>query len=70
MKFEDLTPEQQEKAKTCKTPEDIMALAKEEGYELSDEDLQAVSGGSLWDCGDLYCSSYRNDELDSNPGWN
>ena len=31
MKFEDLTPEQQEKAKACKTPEEIFALAKEIG---------------------------------------
>jgi len=49
MKFEDLTPEQMEKAKACKTPEDIMGLAKEEGFELSDEELEAVSGGD-WDC--------------------
>ena len=33
MKVEDLTPEQQEKARACKTPEDILALAKEEGAE-------------------------------------
>jgi len=45
MKFEDLTPKQQEMAKTCTTPEDIMTLAKNEGYELSDEELEAVSGG-------------------------
>ena len=48
MRFEDLTPEQQEKAKACKTPEDVLALAKEEGYELSDEELQAISGGEGW----------------------
>lgn len=45
MKFEDLTPEQKAKAKSCKTPEDMLALAKEEGFELSDEQLQEVSGG-------------------------
>ena len=48
MKFEDLTPEQMEKAKACKTPEDILALAKEEGYELSDEEMAAIAGGSEW----------------------
>ena len=48
MNFEDLTPEQMEKAKACKTPEVLLALAKEEGYELSDEDLNALSGGSTW----------------------
>ena len=46
--FKDLTPEQQEKARACKTPEDVLALAKAEGYELSDEDLEAVSGGIEW----------------------
>ena len=48
MNFEDLTPEQQAKARACKTPDDMIALAQEEGVELSDEQLQAVSGG--WGC--------------------
>ena len=48
MNFEDLTPGQQAKAKACKTPEEILALAKEAGYELTDEELEAVSGG--WSC--------------------
>jgi predicted ribosomally synthesized peptide with nif11-like leader len=47
MDFEDLTPEQQEKVRACKTPEDMLALAKAEGYELSDEELEAVSGGDF-----------------------
>ena len=52
MKFEDLTPEQMEKARACKTPEDVLALAKEEGYDLSDEELQSISGGidTSWVC--------------------
>ena len=66
MNFSDLTPEQQEKARACKTPEDILALAKEEGFELSDEDLEAVSGGNAWDeivqgymdCNQIGCSGY------------
>ena len=45
MNFEDLKPEQQEKARACKTPEEMLELAKAEGYELSDEDLEMVSGG-------------------------
>ena len=49
MKFEDLTKEQQEKAKACKTPEEIFALAKEVGYELSEDEIEAISGGEGWE---------------------
>ena len=53
MDFENLTDEQKAKAQACKTPEEMLALAREEGYELSDEQLDAVSGG--W-CDDLELS--------------
>ena len=49
MEYKDLTPEQQEKLKACKTPEEILALAAEEGYELSDEQIESISGGLSWD---------------------
>lgn len=45
MDFNDLTPEQQEKAKACKTPEEILELARKEGQELSIDDLDEASGG-------------------------
>ena len=45
MNFEDLTDEQKAKARAAKSPEDILALAREEGYELSEEELSAISGG-------------------------
>ena len=48
MNFENLTPEQQAKARACKSPEDILALAKEEGYALSDTELETISGGLEW----------------------
>lgn len=54
MRFEDLTPEQKEKVKTCKSADELMAIAKEEGHELTDDELEAVSGGD-WDCWDV-CS--------------
>lgn len=57
MMFEKLAPELREKAKACKTPEDIMALAKEEGYMLSDDELANVSGGGDWSC-DNSCDTY------------
>lgn len=47
MKFEELTPEQQEKAKGCKSPEEVLQLAKEEGYELTAEELETISGGMV-----------------------
>ena len=46
----DITPELREKAKACKSPEELLALAKKEGYKLSDEEMQAVSGGTRWSC--------------------
>ena len=49
MNFEDLAPELQEKAKACKSPEELLALAHQEGYELSDAELEQVSGGGFWD---------------------
>ena len=48
MNFEDLTPEQQERARSVKSPEEVLALAKEVGYELSDEELDGISGGGSW----------------------
>ena len=30
------------------TPEEILAAAREEGYELSDEDLEGIAGGGEW----------------------
>jgi len=49
MRFEDMSPELKEKALTCTTPEEVLALAKESGYELSAEELEAVSGGVSWE---------------------
>ena len=35
------------KAIACKSPEELIALAKAEGVKLTDEQLDAISGG--WD---------------------
>lgn len=45
MKFNDLTEQQKAKALACKTPEELLALAKAEGYVLNDDELDAISGG-------------------------
>lgn len=43
-----LTEEQIAKLKTCKNAEEILTAAKEEGIELTDEQLEAVSGGNCF----------------------
>ena len=48
MDFNDLTPEQRSKIDAAKTPQEILALAQEEGYELSPEELDMVAGGDAW----------------------
>ena len=61
MNFDDLSPELQAKAKACTSPEELKALAEAEGFELSDEMLDAVSGGGNCDdnvCGGQEC--YNN----------
>ena len=45
----DLSPELREKAKACKTPDEMLAFAKKEGYKLSDTEMEAISGGG-WSC--------------------
>jgi len=46
MDFENISDELKEKAKACTTPEEILELVKSEGIELSDEQVEAISGGS------------------------
>ena len=60
MSFEDLKdPELQERAKACKTPEELLALVQEEGVDLGADELKAISGGNSWswddDCDDYEC---------------
>lgn len=49
MDKDDLSPELREKARACKTTEELLTLAETEGVELSDDQLEAVSGGAMWD---------------------
>ena len=53
--YETLTDEQKEKAKQCKTMDELMAFAGKEGLELPDEALEHVSGG----CGGYECRTYE-----------
>ena len=42
-----LSEEQIAKIKACKTSEELLALAKAEGIELTDEQLEVISGGNF-----------------------
>ena len=46
MGLDDLSMDMQEKARRAKTLEELEALAKESGRELSDEELDSLSGGN------------------------
>ena len=54
----DLSPELREKAKACTSPEELMELAKREGYKLTETELESVSGGDWGSC-DYSCDGYR-----------
>ncbi len=43
-----LTEEQIKKVEACKSSEEILNLAKAEGIELTDEQLEVVSGGGCF----------------------
>ena len=58
MDFKNLAPELAEKAKACKTPEEVLALAKSEGVELTDEQLDGIAAGGFWDYCDVDDGGY------------
>ena len=45
--LKDLSPEQQEKARACKTKDELIKLAAEEDIEIPMEALESVAGGCL-----------------------
>ena len=56
--FKDLSPELREKAKACKTPDEMLALAKQEGYKLSPFFLHRVDRARR-----LLCIEIKTDAL-------
>ena len=52
-----LTDEQRKKVETARSTEELLALAKEAGFELTQEQMEAVAGG--WNpCDGLGCWAY------------
>ena len=45
MNLESLSPELQEKARACKTSEELIELIKDEGITLTEEQIEEISGG-------------------------
>ena len=45
-----LTDEQKRKVEAARSPEDLLALAKELGQELAPDQLEEVAGGGSWRC--------------------
>ena len=57
MNIEDLTPEQREQAMACESAEELVELAERFGVVLSEEQLDALSGGIDWgDCKNNKCT--------------
>ena len=62
-RFDELPDELKEKAKACTSVEEVVQLAKESLVEVSDEEIEAIAGGS-WSgggggCGSDDCREYR-----------
>ena len=54
--YEKLSEEMKAKAANCKTDDELVTLAKSEGIELTDDQLDAISGGSFWTCDEDSCN--------------
>ena len=70
IKFDGLTEEQLAKIEG-KTPEEIQTIAKEEGHELSIEEIEAIAGGGVyWGRTQTRCPKcYKYFPLDEKKDW-
>jgi hypothetical protein len=59
--FAQLSDEQKEQFKNCKDMDEVMKLADEENFELTDEQLEFLASGGC--CSDCYSKSYRCSKL-------
>ena len=46
------------KVEAAKTAEELLAVAKETGYELSPAQLEEIAGGGQWPCPKDSCGPY------------
>ena len=59
--FDNLSDEQKQLLKNCGSTEELMKLIQEQGIELTDDQLEAISGGEdLWDPVDHYSHRIEN----------
>ena len=56
MNFDDLRDEVKAKALECKSSDELLKLAEDEGVELTDEQLETIAGGDWDDPCDQYSS--------------
>lgn len=62
-----LTEEQIAKVKACKNSQEMLAVAREEGIELTDEQLEAVNGGCGTTTFPFCCSKCGSNQLKREP---
>ena len=66
MEHTNFNERQRARAKACSTPEELLALAREEGLELSDDELDQVCGawGAEAQAPKLKCPSCQGTDLE------
>ena len=60
-----LSEEQIAKVKACKSQEELLKIAKEEGIELTDEQLQAINGGACISGPSIKCPKCGSSKYDT-----
>ena len=53
-----LSDEQKKKVEAAQSPEELLAIAKEAGQELSSEELNSIAAGYSWKC-PLDCDTFH-----------
>ena len=61
--IKDLSPELQEKARECSTPDELIQLAAEEDVEIPMEALENVAGGGCGRTMEYFCRSCGSTDI-------